>query len=284
MLHLQSAAPSAVLRPFVRAYAERTVGGTDEMQSVCMPRVETILKFELGTPLEILTPTNESLTSPANVVVGAFGGSSLRERLRPGVTSFVIFFLPSGFTQLFGVPMVFSTNAAHEGEMVVGRELRLLRERLGEAGSFADRVVLVETMLFHRLSRAKAVPAMMHAADRMLQARGTCRIEQVAGAYGFTTRHFERQFVRHTGFSPKHYARVARFQWAIDLKLASPERSWTAIAHELRYHDQMHLVHDFRKIAGAPPTEVIASLGDSRPQAPAQRNPPGRAARMSDLY
>jgi AraC-like DNA-binding protein len=234
-----------------------------------MPRVETILKFELGTPLEVVTPANESLPSPANVVVGAFGASSVRERLRAGLTSFVIFFLPSGFTQLFGVPMVLSTNAAHEGETVVGRELRLLRERLGEAASFSDRVVLVETMLFHRVSRTKTLPAMMHAADRMLRARGACRIEQMAETYGCTARHFERQFARHTGFSPKHFARVARFQSAIDLKLADPERSWTAIAHELQYHDQMHLVHDFYKIAGAPPTTVIASLGDSRPQAPA---------------
>ena len=78
----------------------------------------------------------------------------------------------------------------------------------------------------------------------------------------------ERLFAQHTGFAPKHYARVARFQCALDLKLMAPDRSWLSIAHELHYHDQMHLVHDFRKIAGRSPAQVIASLGDSRPQAP----------------
>ena len=282
MLDLQSAAPSVVLRPFVRTYAERAVGGPEEIESVCMPRVETILKFELGTPLEIVTPGNVLLPSPANVIVGAFGASTVRERLRPGLASFVIFFHPAGFTQLFGLPMALSTNAAHEGESVAGRELRLLHEQLCEASSFPERVAIVEAMLLRRVPRAAAPSAMMHAADGILRARGACRIELLAQAYGHTSRHFERQFVRSTGFSPKHFARIARFQCAIDLKLMNPSRSWTSVAHELGYHDQMHLIHDFQKIAGRAPTEVIASLGDSRPQAPAAR--PTTRAITSDSY
>jgi transcriptional regulator GlxA family with amidase domain len=108
---------------------------------------------------------------------------------------------------------------------------------------------------------------MLDAADRILRARGSVRIARVAQAYGHTRRNFERLFVRETGFSPKLYARVARFQWAIDLKMIDPTRSWISIAHELQFHDQMHLVHDFRKITGSAPTEVLSVLGDSRPVA-----------------
>ena len=271
MLELRSAAPSTILRQFVRAYAERTIRGSEDVQSLCMPRVETILKFELGTSLKILTPTGAWLASPDTVIVGAFGASSVREILRPGLTSFVIFFRPSGFAQLFGVPMAVTTNAAHEGESVVGHEIRFLRERLGEASSFAERVCHVEQWLAHRLSATAEGASITDAADRILEAKGAVRIEGVAQAYGYTVRHFERQFARLTGFSPKHYARVARFQCAIDLKLLNPKRSWMSIAHELEYHDQMHLVHDFQKIAGDAPSHVIASLGDSRPQVPETR-------------
>ena len=146
--------------------------------------------------------------------------------------------------------------------------MRALRERLGEASSFTERVFHVEQALRRRLSSLAGRSSMMHAADRILTARGAVRIERVAQAYGYTARHFERLFAQHTGFAPKHYARVARFQCALDLKLMAPDRSWLSIAHELHYHDQMHLVHDFRKIAGRSPAQVIASLGDSRPQAP----------------
>jgi hypothetical protein len=140
MLNLQSAGPSAALRPFVRAYAQRVVEGLHDEPSVCMPRVETILKFEFGTPLEVITSANQSLASPNNAVVGAFEGFSVRERLRPGLESFVVFFRPSAFTRLFGLPMVLATNAAYDGEGVVGRELRELHQRLGGASSFAEPV------------------------------------------------------------------------------------------------------------------------------------------------
>jgi AraC-like DNA-binding protein len=264
MLNIQSVGPSAALRPFVRVYAQRVVEGIQDEPAVCMPRVETLLKFEFGTPLEVTTSANQVLASPNNVVVGAFEGFSVRERLRPGLESFIVFFRPSAFTRLFGLPMVLATNVAHDGEGVVGRELRELRQRLGEASSFAERVMCVERLLMERVARMAMQSPMLDAADRILRARGTIRIASAAQFYGCTPRNFERQFVRQTGFSPKTYARVARFQCALDLKLLDPMRSWISIAHELQFHDQMHLVHEFQKIVGCGPTQALSLLGGSR--------------------
>lgn len=265
---LQSAGPSAILRPFVRTYAQRAIRGDESVQSVCMPRVETILKFEFGTPLKVLTPLNELLATPSTVVVGAFGSSTVRELLEPGLSSFVIFFRPSGFSRLFGVPMASLTNAAHEGGGVLGRELHRLYQLLGESGSFAERVYHVDEALMSRLPRLSVESPMLMAADRILKAKGAVSIVDIARAFGWTTRHFERCFSKEVGFSPKLYTRVARFQSAIDLKLLDPRLSWCSIAHELYYHDQMHLVHDFRKLGGSAPSDILCLLGDSRPQAP----------------
>jgi hypothetical protein len=40
---------------------------------------------------------------------------------------------------------------------------------------------------------------------------------------------------------------VARFQAALDAKLASPARTWLDIAHRFGYYDQMHMLARLRK-------------------------------------
>ena len=56
--------------------------------------------------------------------------------------------------------------------------------------------------------------------------------------------------------SPKLYARVVRFEAALKRKKQAPGLRWTDVAHEMGYHDQMHMVHDFALLAGATPSTV----------------------------
>ncbi len=43
-------------------------------------------------------------------------------------------------------------------------------------------------------------------------------------------------------------SRLGRFQKALRLRQATG-RSWTWIAHEAHYHDQMHLIREFQEFA-----------------------------------
>ena len=52
-------------------------------------------------------------------------------------------------------------------------------------------------------------------------------------------------------------ARIVRFEAALKTKAASPQLSWTTIAHQFGYHDQMHLVHDFKQLSGEAPTSIL---------------------------
>jgi len=40
----------------------------------------------------------------------------------------------------------------------------------------------------------------------------------------------------------------------MEKKTASGRCNWTAIAHELGYHDQMHMIRDFEEFSGESPT------------------------------
>jgi transcriptional regulator GlxA family with amidase domain len=80
-------------------------------------------------------------------------------------------------------------------------------------------------------------------------------------------RQFERDFRREVGASPKVFARIARFQAALDAKIAAPKRSWLDIAHTFGYYDQMHMIHDFATLGRNSPTRLVSQIGDSRPPA-----------------
>ncbi len=75
-------------------------------------------------------------------------------------------------------------------------------------------------------------------------------------------RNYERKFVGEIGISPKLFARLERFQMALDIKRASGS-SWLNVAPELGYFDQMHMVKDFRAYGGDAPSRLVRLDADS---------------------
>ncbi len=57
--------------------------------------------------------------------------------------------------------------------------------------------------------------------------------------------------------SLKLCARITRFQAALDSKARSRAKSWTDVAHEFGYHDQMRMIHDFEGFTGETPTQTL---------------------------
>jgi AraC-like DNA-binding protein len=109
-------------------------------------------------------------------------------------------------------------------------------------------------------------------AQHIFDAKGAVRVADLAQSFGCGLRQFERCFRREVGVSPKAYARVSRFQAAVDTKLSKPHRRWVDIAHDLGYHDQMHLVHDFRQLVGGTPSVLLSVIGDARPHTLGETN------------
>jgi AraC-like DNA-binding protein len=79
-----------------------------------------------------------------------------------------------------------------------------------------------------------------------------------------STRNFQRKFVEEIGVSPKLFARLGRFQLALDIKRACGT-DWSNVAHELGYFDQMHMVKDFQAFGGDSPSRLIQIIGDFQP-------------------
>ena len=158
-------------------------------------------------------------------------------------------------------------NRAFDTTCVRGEPLRGLWNQLGEAASFSARVGIVERHLC-RPAREPDLPSMgAMSATRFLAMPARARLADYADLHRLSVRQFERRFSAEVGATPGSFARVARFQTALDAKLAHSSRSWLEIAHSVGYFDQMHMVHDFKRLTGEVPSRLLERLGDMRPEA-----------------
>jgi AraC-like DNA-binding protein len=122
-----------------------------------------------------------------------------------------------------------------------------------------DRAIarLAET-LTSRLPRVAAVPPDLVAAVERIMARGgRVDVSRLAASLGVTRQHLARRFAAHVGVTPKTFCRVVRL-WQV---LRCTERgrvNWAALAADLGYSDQSHLVSEFRSLTGLTPSRWVA--------------------------
>jgi AraC-like DNA-binding protein len=112
-----------------------------------------------------------------------------------------------------------------DSSAILGKSARRLWNQLGESSSFEGRVEIAEHFLISYASRARTLGTIAAVADYVFRQHGAVNVTTLANQ-GFTSvRQFERQFRQEIGASPKVFARIARFQAALDAKVAAPNRS-----------------------------------------------------------
>jgi AraC-like DNA-binding protein len=262
---MRSGKPAPALQRYVRYYAQITDHIPAQAHVQPIPaRTAIVLDFTLGDRYEAEMRVDERLWREIVHPIALIGVQSYRRvhlAMRGRVDEFVILFQPGGLSGLFPVPPDELLNQHFDGRAVLGRPAEELRCRLGEAQSFAERIRVADTFLLARASHGPQ-SGVVAAAGKLHQHRGCLPISGLAELAGLSLRQFERRFLSEVGMSPKLYARVARFEAALAIKMRAPGLRWTDVAQDLGYHDQMHMVHDFRQLSGATPSDIAPHMDD----------------------
>ena len=220
-----------------------------------------MLEFVFGDRFKVMyAGSSTEETCPGAVVVGMLTRPHAQLRLQGTFQSFVIMFEPAGLDALFPVPLNELTGHDFDARLVLGRSIRELEERLGDCQSFLERVKATNAFLARRIPHAPAADRIAIATHLIDAKKGRVRIPDVASTLGIGQRQFQRDFDARYGMGPKLYARIVRFQAALDSKARSATKSWTDVACEFGYHDQMHLIHDFAEFTSGTPTQTLRLL------------------------
>ena len=259
---LLASAPAPALRHLIRHYYQVRDCLADRVSLQPVPaRSPQILEFMFGTHYQVRRlDKNTTENVRAVALVGARTSRSAELILGGAVDAFTIVFQPGAFLTLFRLPAAELTNGDFDGREVLGRRIGELHERLGGVSSFEDRMAVANGWLSTIRPAHESVSAMVRTALAVIRASGTIRVNDLAGRTGLGLRQFERRFQHEIGISPKLYARIIRFEAALQRRALAPATSWTDIAHSLGYFDQMHMVHDFTRLCGDSPEAIARQL------------------------
>jgi AraC-like DNA-binding protein len=258
---IRLARPLPVLEPFVRYYRHRDgrLGDTVAVHPV-HARAAPILNFEFGDADAVLYIPRDGkppLFSPRAVLIGMQTHRRGELHIRGTVDGFAVLFQPSALGLLFALPAQEFTDQTFDAQQVFGAIIARLQERLADCRTFEERISVANQFLLQRALAAPPRDGISAAANDVLRGAGGARIPAMAERAGLSLRQFERRFVQQVGVGPKLFARMVRFEAALDRMGRSPQGSWTEVAHRFGYYDQMHMVHDFSRFTSETPTRTL---------------------------
>jgi AraC-like DNA-binding protein len=249
--------PDPRLHPYVVHYC-----GYDEETSTFTRRIEAPgsrapLIFNFGPPIAVQSPGADGgdwRLLDDGLVAGLHDTYALVET--SGSQSGVqVYLTPVGARLVVGMPMRHLKGHVVTLDECFGAVGGLVREQLLEAAGWEERFAIVDSFLLARVAAAEPPPpSLTWALARLHATKGVVDIGSLTDELGCSRRYLIGLFNDHVGLPPKLFARILRFQHAIELASAADGLGWAEIAHRSGYYDQAHMVRDFQQFTGHSPT------------------------------
>ncbi|MFD8211198.1 DUF6597 domain-containing transcriptional factor [Streptomyces sp. NPDC059695] len=100
----------------------------------------------------------------------------------------------------------------------------------------------------------------MELVDLIRSDRSVRKVSRLAAASGLSARSLQRLFAGHVGVGPKWVILRYRIHEALERAEAAGAPDWAALAGDLGYSDQAHLVRDFTATIGVSPTAYARAV------------------------
>jgi AraC-like DNA-binding protein len=262
MVGVQNMTPNPHLKPFVCRYVQRE--HDPRLPASIEPvvaRLGSMLTFQFAEQVNVPAYGVErpNFSVPA-MVVGPMEARLYRVVTEGHVRTLTVLFRPLGFYRLFGVPVAPLSNTGTDAHALLGAEISALWERLANTPEFAGRVAILDAFLLGALTRRSKMRREDYLFAPLLRHGSEMTVGRAAFEAGLSVRQFERRALEYVGVSPGTMMKLQRFHRALRMKSSRRAMSWMEIAHATGYYDQMHMIRDFRMLAGGTPSEAMQQI------------------------
>ncbi|MBT8302018.1 MAG: helix-turn-helix domain-containing protein [Maribacter sp.] len=169
-------------------------------------------------------------------------------------------FLPGGMYRMLGIPMYELFDDGFDALDFFGEKIKTLNGQLRNTPNLVACKKIVEKFLLDQVSKLKELLPVDSALQMLLKHNGHMPVSQTASFSCLSLKQFERKCKERIGMNPKMFARILKFSKAYRLHESCPQLSWTQIAYEAKYYDQMHMIRDFKTFAGVNPSVIEKQL------------------------
>lgn len=169
-------------------------------------------------------------------------------------------FLPGGLFRLLGIPMFEILDEGIDATLLFGQGIGEVNNQIMDSFDLGFGKNLVEQYLMRNFKCQREYLPIDAAIKNMMLEAGRISIDSVAAMSCLSLKQFERKSKERLGMNPKMYARILKFSSAYRLHEARPQWTWTQIAYQSGYFDQMHMIRDFKAFAGVNPSIIERQL------------------------
>ena len=228
-----------------------------------------VVRWSLEAPFEqeVLPHATVNLSiEPVGSAVHGIG--TRREVARLVGTSRVVAtkFKPGGFFPFARVPMrALVDRVVPLDEAFGAASSAFVAAVLGQPDDALATAMVEDILRAHRPADDPALAEAMTLAARAEHDREVHRAEDLARIAGVSVRTLHRSFERYIGVGPKWIIRRSRVHEAAERVAAGAPVVWAALALELGYHDQAHLIRDFKAQMGFTPAAYAERCAAARP-------------------
>jgi len=168
-----------------------------------------------------------------------------------------VYLFPYSIPELFGLPANELSNQYLDIQDLCGKEGKFLEEKVMLATNNRNRINLISDFLVARLQKPKSeYRNIITSIWKIITTKDSISIPLLATESNLSRRQFERKFIEHSGFSPKSYLNIVRFNSILNENSAK-NKSLTQIAYDFGFYDQSHFIQDFKKFSGFCPSEYF---------------------------
>ena len=248
--------PSSELAEFVKCYwtLESLIDNTPTINTI-VPDGTMKLIFHYGDLYKNHLENGKSCILPKYFLIGQLTRPFVVEPL--GITgSFVVRFHPNGFSPFTTIPIKEMENTAVPLENLFGKDGQEIGEKILNAKSTSERIDIIETFLFNRLTDRKSIDNIVKSTvETILTANGQLSVNELSKQKNINRRQLTRKFSATIGLSPKQLSKTIRLQNTLKTLLSKSNKSLTYLAYENEYYDQAHFIKEFKEFTGLTPKE-----------------------------
>ncbi|MCF8359432.1 MAG: helix-turn-helix domain-containing protein [Prolixibacteraceae bacterium] len=161
----------------------------------------------------------------------------------------------SVFSRFFGIKFTnFYGGLFPKAENVIPRQVY---NAMGCMQNHSERIPMLEHFLLKLTSQKYFPDEIDRVYDQIMNCYGVENVNRLLENLNFNPRSFRRKFQCRVGISAKALSRIVRVNYLWNCYLTNNKADFQEMVYSGGYHDQAHLINDFKKIIGETPAKFF---------------------------